>query len=110
MKNNLIYRIGKEELKKKYYNTACLRVNDGNDFIKTYDELLAFSEKTIEEEGCIEFFVAPSSIENKEFMLWEVWENSSFLDDHMQAEHTQSILSKNLITLLWSNSADMKNK
>lgn len=108
MNNNLIYKIGKKELYRRYYNTACLQVTEGNDFKKVYNELIIFAEKTILEKGCIEFFVAPSSIENKEFMLWEVWEDPSFLNKHMQAKHTKEVLSKNLITLLWSNSANMK--
>lgn len=109
MNNNLINSIGSNNLNKKYYNTACLRVTDGNEFTSVYKELIGFVKATITEEGCIEFFVAPSSIENKEFMLWEIWEDSKYLDSHMQASHTQTILSKNLVSLLWSHSADMKS-
>lgn len=109
MNNNLISIIGRENLTKKYYNTACLRVNEGNDFLSVYNELIEFAKQTNTEEGCIEFFVAPSSIENKEVMLWEVWEDAKYFDLHMNAKHTQDILSKNLISLKWSNSADMKS-
>lgn len=104
MNDKLINRIEKKGQKKLYYNTACLIVTQGNEFNKVYGELLDFVKCTIKEEGCIEFFAAPSSIDKKEIMLWEVWENEEYLQIHMNAEHTKNILGKNLVQLKWSES------
>lgn len=110
MSNKLVERIGATNQTGLFYNTACLKVTSGNDFDLVYGELLAFVKETIKEKGCIEFFAAPSNIEEKEIMLWEVWENEENMQSHMSEPHTQKILAKNLVELKWSQSADLSKK
>ncbi|OEG16956.1 hypothetical protein BCR25_04460 [Enterococcus termitis] len=85
------------------YNTACLSVTTGDDYMDVYQQLLRFVAETAKEEGSVEFFVVPSNPDKGEFMLWEVWENESALDTHMTMNYTQEILGKNIITLKWNN-------
>ena len=102
MSNTLVERIEATHQTDLFYNTACLKVTSGNDFVSVYNELLAFAKETIKEKGCIEFFAAPSNIEEKEIMLWEVWENEENMQNHMSEPHPQKILAKNLVELKWS--------
>lgn len=110
MNDKLINRIENNNQKGLFYNTACLKVTAGNDFNAVYAELLQFVKQTTKENGCIEFFAAPSNLEEGEIMLWEVWEKEANMQNHMNEEHTKNILAKNLIELKWSNSANMAAK
>ena len=64
--NNLINKIDSSELKDLYYCTACIRMTEGNKYDDVYDELISLVKYTIEEEGCVEFFVTPSNPESGE--------------------------------------------
>lgn len=104
MKNNLIDKIVTNNLKNLYYNTACLKVTDGNNYIEVYNEVLEFVKQTVKESGCIEFFAVPGNLELKEILLWEIWKNEEALQDHMNEKYTKELLSKNLIELKWNTS------
>lgn len=104
MENNLINEIENNNLKNLYYNTGCLKVTDGNNYIEVYNEILQFVKQTVKESGCIEFFAAPGNLESKEIILWEVWENEEALQNHMNEKYTKELLSKNLIELKWNTS------
>lgn len=98
----LINRIDRNKVDSLVYNTACLKVTDGNDFNTVYQQLLDFVSETVKEKDCIEFFVSPSNVEKNEFMLWEVWGNTEAFNSHMEQEHTKALLSKNIIELKWN--------
>lgn len=102
MKQHLISRIEHDKEKKLVYNTACLKVTDGNNYSDVYQQLLMFVSETVEESDCIEFFVVPSNVDKKEFMLWEVWGTSKAFNNHMSMPYTKKILAKNIIELKWN--------
>ncbi|MEG2254257.1 MAG: antibiotic biosynthesis monooxygenase [Vagococcus sp.] len=100
-RDHLVNHIKNLDNKELVYNTACLHVTEGNQFEAVYKEMMAFVERTTIENGCIEFFIVPGDIEQKEIFLWEVWENKSAFDNHMTEEHTATFLGKGLIELQW---------
>lgn len=102
MSQPLINRIDAATRKSLVYNTACLKMTEGNDYEAVYQELLDFVSKTVKEEGCIEFFAVPSSVEKKEFMLWEVWQTKEAFHAHMEEDYTKAILAKKRIELKWN--------
>lgn len=102
MNQQLINRVKDSKEKKLVYNTACLKMTEGNDYNTVYQELLLFVSKTVKESDCIEFFVTPSNLEKKEFMLWEVWGTSEAFGKHMEMTYTKEILAKNIIELKWN--------
>ncbi len=104
MNNKLVNRMENLPQDSYFYNTACLKITDGNSFAQVYAELTAFVKETVNEDGCIEFFAAPASVDQGEIMLWEVWEKEADMQKHMEQGHTQNLLAKNLLTLLWSKS------
>lgn len=110
MNNELVNRIENGNLQGLFYNTACLKVNPGNDFNTVYQEFLQFAKQTVVENGCIEFFTAPGDLTEGEIMLWEVWENEASMNNHMDEPHTKDLLAKNLITFQWAKSADLSVK
>ncbi len=99
--NNLINKIDSSELKDLYYCTACIRMTEGNKYDDVYDELISLVKYTIEEEGCVEFFVTPSNPESGEFILWEIWKDREAFEFHHNAEHTKEFFSKKLTEIKW---------
>ena len=58
-------------------------------------------KNTIEEKGCVEFFVTPSNLERGEFILWEIWKDREAFEFHHNAEHTKEFFSKKLTEIKW---------
>ena len=102
MNQQLINRVKNKKENKLVYNTACLKMTEGNDYNSVYQQLLLFVEKTVSESDCIEFFVTPSNLDKKEFMLWEVWGTPEAFRKHMEMTYTKEILAENVIELKWN--------
>ncbi|MGL4382170.1 MAG: putative quinol monooxygenase [Bacilli bacterium] len=102
MNSKLIDRVASLNAKELYYNTASLQVTKDNDYSDVYNKFLGFVSETIKEDGCIEFFVAPSNLEKNEVMLWEVWKSEKDYQDHLEAQHTKEFLELGLVELLWN--------
>ncbi len=100
-KEYLINNIDPQELKKLYYCTASIKVTEGNDYDAVYDEFLDFVKLTIQEEGCLEFFVVPGNRKEGEFILWEIWKNKEAFHFHHNAPHTKEYFSKKLTEIKW---------
>lgn len=103
MNQQLIKRVNKNKDTKLVYNTACLKVTNENEYSTVYQQLLDFVAKTVEEIDCIEFFVVPSNVNKKEFMLWEVLGTREAFNKHVEEVHTKEILAKHIIELKWND-------
>ncbi|MDH5229664.1 MAG: antibiotic biosynthesis monooxygenase [Gammaproteobacteria bacterium] len=61
------------------------------------EELKALEAKTLEEKGCIEFRIFKDRDSNNKFILWEIFEDSEAMKDHMEKDYTLRYFSNNLV-------------
>lgn len=92
-----------KKMKKKssyLYCTAIIRAAEGTDYNFLKSELDKLEEKTILEDGCIQFFISPLNKNDKKFSLWEIWEDDEAFYEHHKKDYTQEYFSKKLADLI----------
>lgn len=53
--------------------------------------------ETVKEPGCLIFKVFQNKVNPEEFILWEIFNNQSSMDAHMEKDYTKAYFSLNLV-------------
>lgn len=78
------------------YCTAIIKATEGTNYEILKHELEKLEEKTILEEGCINFFISPLDKDEKRFSLWEIWQDDNAFYEHHKKSYVLEYFSKKL--------------
>ena len=89
-----------ETKKEKFYSTGILKVIEKQNIDKAKEALIELQKHTKNEIGNLTFEIQQSIENEKEFVIWECFENETEFKKHLASEHLKDFLKLNLIKFI----------
>ena len=89
-----------ETKKEKFYSTGILKVIEKHNIDNTKKALTELQKHTKNEIGNLTFEIQQSIENEREFVIWECFENETEFKKHLESEHLKDFMKLNLIEFI----------